>query len=68
MNLNENNVVCHCSDVTVGNILENIQTNPNFSTMSFDDKLEHLDIAQRCGRCEDYDYEGIDTHYGDVLK
>lgn len=65
---NNDNIVCFCSDVTVKNVLDNIQKNPNFSNMKFNDKLEYLDIAQKCGRCEDNDCDIIDTHYSNFFN
>lgn len=68
MNINENNIVCACTDVTVKDVLLNIQKEVNFNNMQFNDKLEYLDIAQCCGRCEEKDCDIIDTHFSELFK
>lgn len=53
--LKDNNIVCACTDVTVKEVLLNIQKNLNFNNMTFNKKLEYLDIGQCCGYCEEKD-------------
>ncbi len=66
--LKDNNIVCACTDVTVKEVLLNIQKNLNFNNMTFNKKLEYLDIGQCCGYCEEKDCDIIDTHYSEIFN
>lgn len=60
-------IVCGCTSVTVGEVNEKIEENPHIKNMSLEDKLEELDIAQRCSCCKDLDCDIIDVHYSKVI-
>lgn len=66
MSLNEENEVCSCSGVTVGDIQEELK-NMSFREMTLEDKLVELDIGQTCECCLEKDCDIIDTHYSEVL-
>jgi len=68
MSLNKENIVCSCSNVTVGDVLKVIEETPDFTSMSWDDKMETLDIGQVCDSCLDIDCDIIDTHYSKVKE
>jgi len=64
--MNQENVVCSCSGVTVGDCLKIINETPDFTNMTFEDKMEELDIGQVCDSCMELDCDIIDTHYSQV--
>lgn len=66
-NLNKEAVVCSCSQVTVGEILTFKEETPDFKNMSFDTKLEELDIGQTCEGCLEEDGDRHEVFYKEIL-